>query len=116
MATSSVTYSADGGLTWEPATLGVGGKWDISLGTGVSQFEVRVTTVADTVLEGTETYVLSAYATGQADLVEGTGTITDVAPPLVVSISGTPTVAEGGNLEYTDEVTLAKAMEGRRLL
>ena len=76
---------------------------NVTIPAGASSASLTVAALADSVLEGSETVIATlgagtGYTVGTAS---ATGTITDVAPPLVVSISGTPSVAEGGNLVYT---------------
>jgi hypothetical protein len=76
--------SFDGGKTWS----GVPANGQLAVGAGVKDFQVRTMALTDNLVEGTETFKLTAAANGGT--VTGTGTIIDKPPviaPKVISIS-----------------------------
>jgi large repetitive protein len=95
--------SFDGGNTWR----GVPAGGEISIGTGIKNFQVRTKSFADNLVEGSETFALNACANGRS--ATGTGTIIDknVAPtiaPKVASVSDTSAV-EGEQVVFTVNLT-----------
>ena len=74
-------YSTDGGATWNALT------GSVSVPAGSSSFQVRIATINDGVIEGSETMTLSASTAQNVTAVTGTGTITDGAVP-TISLSG----------------------------
>ena len=81
--TSTQQYSTDGGVTWTS----LGGA--VTVPAGATSFQVRIATVNDGVIEGSETITLSAGTAQNTSFVTSTGTITDGAVP-TISISIRP--------------------------
>ena len=93
--------STDGGTTWN--TLGA----TVTVPAGANGFLVRVATINDGLLEGTETINLSAATAQNTSAVVGVGTITDGTIP-TVSISGPADVNEAaGTITYTISLSAA---------
>ena len=82
----------------------------ITLAAGSTSVQVRVATTDDFAAEGNETFTLTANVTAgttaNASAV-GTATITDDSDATTVSLTATPTVAEGGTITYTATLTSA---------
>ncbi|WMW79456.1 Calx-beta domain-containing protein [Undibacterium cyanobacteriorum] len=98
--TGAQEYSTDG-VNWNPLT------GSVSVPAGSSSFQVRVATINDGVIEGSETISLSAATAQNVTAVTGTGTITDGAVP-TISLSGPIDVNEAaGTITYT--VSLSSA-------
>ncbi|TAK89420.1 MAG: retention module-containing protein, partial [Burkholderiaceae bacterium] len=101
---STLEFSSDGGVTWNPVA------GNVSILTGSTSVLLRVATVDDVYAEGAETFTLNAAVvsgnTGNAS-ASGTATITDDADVTTVSLSATPSVAEGGSIVYTASLTNA---------
>ncbi|MFC3179356.1 Calx-beta domain-containing protein, partial [Undibacterium amnicola] len=95
--------STDGGVTWN--TLGS----SVIVPAGASGFQVRIVTISDGLLEGSETISLSAATAQNTSSVIGIGTITDGTVP-TVSISGPAAVNEAaGTITYTISLSSASA-------
>jgi hypothetical protein len=93
--TGAQEFSVDGGATWRP----LGGV--VVVPPGVSGFQVRIATLTDSLIEGSETLTLSASTSQNTTPLVGTGTIVD-GTVLTVSISGPSDVNEGvGTVSYT---------------
>ncbi|MDD4913277.1 MAG: Calx-beta domain-containing protein [Sideroxydans sp.] len=90
-AAATIKYSIDGGITWV-----VGAAANIPA--NQQSILVRVSTTADTLLEGTENFQLTAFAANTvnsalATAAVGTALITDNTNPISVSVSD-PTIDE----------------------
>ncbi|MBC3809128.1 retention module-containing protein, partial [Undibacterium seohonense] len=93
--------STDGGATW--STLGAA----VSVPAGVSGFQVRVATINDGLIEGSETINLAAAAAQNTSAVVGVGTILDGTVPSL-NISGPADVNEAaGTVTYTISLSAA---------
>ncbi|MFC0348983.1 retention module-containing protein, partial [Undibacterium danionis] len=93
--TSGQEYSVDGGVTWSP----LGGT--VTVPPGSTGFQVRVGTVVDGLVEGSETISLSASTSQNNTPLVGTGTIND-GDVTTVNISGPSDVNEAiGTITYT---------------
>lgn len=77
----------------------------VSVPAGVSRFTISVATVADSVLETSETMVLSVGG------ISGTGTLSDFSTPTNVLSVSSPTVLEGATIAFL--VTLNRASTGQ---
>jgi hypothetical protein len=93
--------SFDGGKTWNP----VPANGQLAVGAGVKDFQVRTITLTDNLLEGNETFNLTAA--GNGGTANGIGTIINGSsvPPIVISVSDTSAI-EGDKEVFT--VTLSK--------
>ncbi len=87
------------GSTW--VAVPVGG---VTLAAGMTSVQVRVATTDDFAAEGDEQFALTATVTAGTTAnasATGTATITDDVDTTTVSLTATPSVAEGGNIIYT---------------
>ena len=98
------------GIGWAPVT-GAG----VTLAAGITSVQVRVATTDDAIADSGETFSLTATVTSGVTgntSATGTATIVDEAVPgpedtAIVSLSATPSVAEGGSIVYTATLTQA---------
>ncbi|WP_218948427.1 Calx-beta domain-containing protein, partial [Acinetobacter sp. YH16058] len=99
---TTIQYTTDGGKTWQTATPNANGEFDVTVPKGGTDFQIRVGTNDDNVLEGRESYDISVKTPSQTTAGTGTGTIVDdgsaipptdpVTPPgTVTPPPGTPT-------------------------
>jgi VCBS repeat-containing protein len=93
------------GTTW--VAVPVGG---VTIAAGSTSVQVRVATTDDVAAEGSEQFTLTATVssgnTGNASAT-GTATISDDSDATTVSLTATPSVAEGGQITYTAALTNA---------
>ena len=82
--TGAQEYSIDGGVSWTSLSGGV-----VNVPAGLTSFQVRIATLSDGIVEGTESLTLSAATARNTSAVVGTGTIVDaVVPTLSLKWSG----------------------------
>jgi large repetitive protein len=79
---SNLEASFDGGKTWSA----VPADGQLAVGTGVKNFQVRTQALVDKLVEGTETFKLTAAGNGGSAV--GTGTIIDNSPKAKASYCG----------------------------
>jgi hypothetical protein len=75
---ANLEASFDGGKTWT----GVPANGQLTVGTGIKDFQVRTQALTDNLLEGIETFKLTAAGNGGS--ANGTGTILD-KPPVITA-------------------------------
>ena len=93
--TAAREFSVDGGATWSPLT-GV-----VNVPVGSTSFQVRIGTVVDGLIEGSETFTLSAATAQNSSPVNGIGTINDGVGQ-TISVTGPASVNEAaGTVTYT---------------
>ena len=76
----------------------------VTLAAGATSVQVRVATSDDFAAEGNETFALTATVTAGTTAnasATGTATITDDVDATTVTLTATPSVAEGGSILYT---------------
>ena len=82
----------------------------VTLAAGATSVQVRVATTDDFTAEGSETFALTATVTAGTTAnasATGTATITDDSDATTITLSATPSVAEGGSIVYTATLTSA---------
>ena len=94
------------GTSW--VAVPVGG---VTLAAGATSVQVRVATTDDFAAEGNETFNLTATVTAGTTAnasATGTATITDDVDATTVTLTATPSVAEGGSILYTATLTMRR--------
>ncbi|MBY0572869.1 MAG: retention module-containing protein, partial [Undibacterium sp.] len=105
--TSSQLVSVDGGVSFVPLTS------TVIVPPGVTSVIVRLATVNDGIIEGSETLSVVASTSANTSPIFGTGTIIDGAIPSL-SITGVPVVNEAaGTVTYTVSLSAASAASVR---